>query len=328
MNRRKFIHSSTLAGAGLLTKVLQAKQAALPIARDSERSRVVIAQNERVLTAAGRIDAAQISVMLESAVESLFQQKASTVWPALFNSKDTVGLKVNCLAGRGLCTNIELVNVVVESLRSVGIPPHHIIIWDRRDRDLEKAGYHLNADGQGIQCYGNDRAGFSAEVYEFGSAASQLSNTLSKCTAIINLPILKDHGIVGMSGALKNFFGVVNNPNKYHMNIGDPFVADVNMLPGIRQKTRLIICDALVAQYEGGPPFMPEFTWKMNSLIAATDPVAMDRVIWDVLDKKRAEHRLPSLEKAGRKPSYIMTAADAAHRLGTASLDQIDVVNV
>lgn len=328
MNRRKFICKSTLAGAGLLTGVLQTKEAALQNSRDSGRSRVVIAKNERVFTAGGQIDAAIISAMLESAVESLFQQKASMVWRALFNSKDTVGLKVNCLAGRGLCTSMELVNAVVECLRMIGIPPQQIIIWDRRDRDLEKAGYRLNVDGQGVQCYGNDRAGFSVEVYEFGSAASQLSNTLNKCTAIINLPIFKDHGIVGMSGALKNFFGAINNPHKYHMNIGDPFVADVNMLPGIRQKNRLTICDALVAQYEGGPPFMPEFTWKMNSLIAATDMVAMDRVIWDVIDNMRVECGLPSLEKAGRKPSYIVTAADAAHRLGTASLDHIDVVNV
>lgn len=325
MKRRKFIQCSTLAGAGWLSGALHGQATFSPPATDASRARVVIVGSK---STSADLDPAQVSVLLDRAIEALFLQKSTQVWHRLFSSKDVVGLKVNCLAGRGLSTHQEVVNAVIERLRGVGVPAHQIIVWDRRDRDLEKAGYRIHVGGPAVQCLGNDRAGFADTVYEWGTAASQLPNTLLKCTAVINLPILKDHGIVGMSGALKNFFGAVNNPHKYHMNCGDPYVADVNMLPEIRRKVRLTICDALTAQYEGGPPFMPEFCWKMNSLIAGVDMVALDRVGWKLLDDRRAERGLPSLEQAGRTPSYILTAADDRHRLGIADLEQIDVIKL
>ena len=84
---------------------------------------------------------------------------------------------------------------------------------------------------------------------------SLVSNTLAQtCDAVINLPVLKDHGIVGVTMALKNLFGAIHNPNKYHIDAGDPYVADVNMLPPIRQKVRLTICDAITPSTKAGLP--------------------------------------------------------------------------
>ena len=106
-----------------------------------------------------------------------------------------------------------------------------------------------------------------------GSAASLLSKTLTQtCDAVINLPVLKDHGIVGVTMALKNLFGAIHNPNKYHSDVGDPYVADVYMLPPIRQKVRLAICDATTAQYEGGPSYMPQWGWSYNGLDRVAGP--------------------------------------------------------
>ena len=59
--------------------------------------------------------------------------------------------------------------------------------------------------------------------------------------------------LFGVTIALKSMFGAIHNPNKYHMNVGNPYVADVFMLPPIRQKVRLHICDATTAQYGAGP---------------------------------------------------------------------------
>ncbi|MGW8178255.1 MAG: DUF362 domain-containing protein, partial [bacterium] len=75
---------------------------------------------------------------------------------------------------------------------------------------------------------------------------SLLCKTLTEvCDVVINLPVLKDHGITGVTMAMKNLFGAIHNPNKYHLNTGDPYVADVCMLSPIRQKVRLTICDGL-----------------------------------------------------------------------------------
>ena len=117
--------------------------------------------------------------------------------------------------------------------------------------------------------------------------------------------------------ALKNMFGAIHNPNKYHSNAGDPYVADVNALAPIRQKVRLTICDALIAQYEGGPSYMPQWSWPFNGVLVASDPVALDTIGWQIIEAKRKEKGLPSLQAAKRAPSYIATAADAQHRLGT-----------
>jgi len=78
--------------------------------------------------------------------------------------------------------------------------------------------------------------------------------------------------------ALKSMFGAIHNPNKYHSNCGDPYVADVYALAPIRQKVGLHICDGLNGQYEGGPSFMPQWMWPFNGLLVSRDPVALDYV--------------------------------------------------
>ena len=298
------------------------------VAAGQPRSRVVLAHRSDLRTAEGAISAQSYAKMVDTAVEHLFVAKASDIWSALFRTEDVVGLKVNCLAGRGLSTRPELVEAVVERLRTAGIPNSQIIIWDRFDRDLERAGYALHQGRGKPQCFGTDRIGYTQKIYEYGSIGSQLSRILTDlCTAVINLPVLKDHGIVGISIALKNFFGAINNPNKYHDDIGDPYVADVNRLDDIRNKTRLTLCDASTPQYEGGPPYMPQWTWPMDGLIAATDMVAMDRIGWNIIESKRAEAGLESLAAMDREPTYIARAADADHRLGAYEQSQIECVS-
>jgi uncharacterized protein (DUF362 family) len=143
---------------------------------------------------------------------------------------------------------------------------------------------------------------------------------------VINLPVLKDHGITGVTMALKSFFGAIHNPNKYHSNVGDPYIADVYMLPPIRRKTRLAICDATTAQYEGGPSYMPQWSWRFNSLLVSCDPVALDSTGWHIIERQRTENGMKSLKDAGREPKYIASAA--ARRLGAADPARIERVEV
>jgi len=266
---------------------------------------------------------------LDRAMENLFQKPALAAWKSLFSDGEIIGLKVNALAGKGLSTHVVLVEAVCKRLQEIGIAPAQIIIFDRLDRDLQRAGFTVNSGNSQPGCYGNDRAGFGDQLYEHGAVCSRISRVVTDtCDAIINLPVLKDHGIVGVSGALKNLFGLIDNPNKYHDSAGNPYVADVAMLTPIRNKVKLTICDALTAQYEGGPPFMPQWCWQMNTLIAATDMVAMDYIIWQMIEEKRREKKLPALKDAGREPVYLSTAADPQHRLGLAAFDKIDVIKV
>ena len=280
--------------------------------------------------AGNAIDSARLLQLLDRAVQGVSDANSPMeAWKKIVKPGEVVGLKVNCLAGRGASTSVALVDAVCERLQQAGIRPGDIVVWDRLNSDLESAGFRPSSRAGRIRYIGNDEAGYENDLAAFGEAGSLLSTTLTRtCNAVINLPILKDHGIVGVTMALKNFFGAIHNPNKYHSNGGDPYVADVYMLPPIRQKVRLTICDAIAPQYEGGPSFMPHWSWPFHGLIASRDPVALDYTGWQIIEGKRAEKGLPTLRSLRREPVYIARAADAQHRIGTNDPGLIDRMEI
>ena len=295
-----------------------------------EKSRVVIARDPQLRGAGSSPDSSQLLKMLDRSVQGLYGvDSPQDAWKKVVRPGEVVGLKVNGLSGRGMSTNVVLVEVLCERLREAGIPDKNIIIWDRGSFDLERAGFRVTSRRDGIRSIGNDTAGYEEDLAVYGSVGSRLAMTLTRtCDAVINLPVLKDHGITGMTAAMKNMFGAIHNPNKYHPNAGDPYIADVNMLPPIRQKVRLHICDATTAQYEGGPSYMLQWTWPCNELLVSRDPVALDFLAWQIIERKRAEKGMKSLQAEGRAPCYIATAADPQHRLGTNDPRRIEQVEV
>jgi uncharacterized protein (DUF362 family) len=296
----------------------------------AEKSRVVIARDPALRSGGGSADASRVLKLLDRAMQSFYDSdSAAEAWKKVAHPGEVVGLKVNCLSGKGAATSPVLVEAICERLQQTGIPQKDIVIWDRLNSDLESAGFRVASRKDRIRCIGNDTAGYGDELEIDGSAGSLLSNTLVQtCDAVINLPVLKDHGIVGVTLALKNMFGAIHNPNKYHINAGDPYVADVNLFEPIRKKVRLAICDAITAQYEGGPSYMPQWSWPYNGLMVARDPVAMDYTGWQILERKRAEKGMKPLRELRREPAYIATAADARHRLGTNDPSLIALVEV
>lgn len=332
-NRRNFLRvlfasPFIIARAGKAGQRMGEPPSAASVSRG--RSRVVIARDPMLRGSGAGIDTNRLSKVLDSAIQSLYSRdSALEAWGKVAARGQVVGLKVNCLGGRGISTTVPLVEAVCDRLQRAGIPPKDIVIWDRLNSDLESAGFKIVSQRERIRCLGNDEWGYEEDLVSYGSVASRMSNALTRvCDVVINLPVLKDHGIVGVTGALKNLFGAIHNPNKYHLNAGNPYVADVYMLPPIREKVRLTICDATIAQYEGGPPYMPQWTWPFNGLIVAHDPVALDQTAWRIIEQKRAEKGMKSLEEMKRAPSYIATAADSSHQLGTSDPKRIECMEI
>ena len=52
-------------------------------------------------------------------------------WQSLLSTNDIVGIKVYCGPGRNSGTRIPVVSSLVDTLLDAGIPPQHILIWDR-----------------------------------------------------------------------------------------------------------------------------------------------------------------------------------------------------
>jgi len=294
------------------------------------KSRVVIARDPKLRPGGSGLDSSRLLALLDRTMTTFCGTDSPVeAWRKIVRPGEVVGLKVNCLAGKGISTTVPLVEAICERLQQAGIPRRDIIVWDRLNADLESAGFKVANQPGGLRFVGNDVLGYEEELAAQGAVGSLLCKTLTRtCDAVINLPVLKDHGIVGVTLSMKNMFGAIHNPNKYHLDVGDPYVADVCMLEPVRKKLRLTICDATTAQYEGGPSFMPQWSWPFNGLLAARDPVALDYTGWQIIENKRAEKGMKPLKLVGREPKYIATAADPRHRLGTNNPRQIDRVEV
>jgi uncharacterized protein (DUF362 family) len=157
---------------------------------------------------------------------------------------------------------------------------------------------------------------------------------------IINLPVLKHHQSAGVTIALKNMsHGFVNNVNRSHYsptaNSCGTFIPAVVSLPIIRQKVVLHVVDAVRAQYHGGPSGKPQFQWEPKTLYFGTDPVALDRTGWKVLDARRkAAGMAPIADSKPDSASHFLNCQvehvelAAALGLGVFKDNEISVKNV
>ena len=329
-SRREFLRTA-LTGAAILrtgggTRLLSAAEPSAAPAK----SRVVVARDAQLRGTGSTVDSRRMLSLLDGAMQALFDRDHPIeAWRKLVRPGELVGLKVNTLGGRGISSNLELVEAICERLQEAGINAGNIVVWDRDSDEMEHAGFHVTMGGNRVQCFGTDRVDYEQELVMHGSVGSRLSKILTqRSDVLINVPVLKDHDGAGVTLALKNMYGVIHNPNKYHPDGCNPYIADLNMLAEIRTRMRLTICDATTAMYEGGPAFKPEHSWKENALIVSQDPVALDYTGWQMIERKRAALGLKTLEAEERAPHYIATAADAEHRLGTNDPKRISTVEI
>lgn len=264
-----------IAGAALsvLPGVAEAAEA---VAKGSGKSRVVMATDTAVFSQGTTINQAVLGKMLGKSMAKLTDSKTGAqAWKKLFKPADVVGIKINCLFGKGVSTRPEMVQAVIEGLKMAGVKEDNIIVWDRSSSDLIKSGFIPNKDGKGVKVFADDDQ-WGPEIQQ-GAFKGKISTVISeKVTAIVNMPILKAHGITGVSCCMKNHYGSFNNPGSHHGNHCTPAMADFSSIPMVKDKTRLVVCDALRPQHSGGPGLQEKSQFNYHSLIVGTDPVAVD----------------------------------------------------
>jgi uncharacterized protein (DUF362 family) len=268
----------------------------------------------------------EYAAMLATGLRALCGEKDLTRAVRRLLPSGPVGMKTNCLTGRTNSTAPALTEAMGNILMDTGFAENDLVIWERTGRELAGAGYVLNASSFGRRCLGTDTTGigYADDFFSSGEVNSRVTRILTDLVnANINMPVLKDHSIAGLSGGLKNMYGAINNPNKYHADNCDPFCAHVSNLEPIRTRNRLTILDAARVQYNGGPGYVAEFGVNYGGVVISDDPVAADRVGLEILEHLRARHGLPPLEKVGRKVKYLQTAEQLG--LGLADLQRIEV---
>jgi hypothetical protein len=262
-----------------------------------------------------------IRQMLDASITELTGlNDAGEAWAALFAPYERVAIKVNPIDKSSGSTHVPLVMAVAECLQEVGIPAEQIVIFDRRTDELKKAGYSINVDGPGVRCYGTDgnyTGGWKIMDLDVG-----LSDVLLSCDALINMPILKSHSIAGITFAMKNHYGTFDRPENFHggrMGLG---MAELNNLPPIKERTRLIIGDALKIIMRG----LILSIEMGDSIFMSFDPVAHDAVGLLPCCEVMAAKGRNSAAAINQAKGWLEGGAEVG--LGAHNLDDIELVEM
>ena len=312
-------------------------------------SRVVVTQDPEA-TDAFRPRLEKVRVMVNRALTNLTHKPTvPEAWRSLVTTQDIVGIKVLSAPGPNSGTRPAVVAAVVEGLLAAGLPPKHIIVWDREITDLRLAGFDELANQYGIRLASTTQASWDEKTFyspdspilgnlvwgdlEFGKKGdgvgrkSFVSTLVSReLTKIINVTPLLNHNDVGVSGNLYSLaMGSVDNIIRFESSPQTLATAipEIYSLPALSDHVALNITDALICQYEGGERGLLHYSATLNQLRFSRDPVALDVLSIQELVRQRQAAHAPQV-----KPNLKVYSNAALLQLGTDDLRRIQVDTV
>lgn len=229
-------------------------------------------------------------------------------WRKFFQPSDVVGIKVNC-GGHPYCVSAyEIVAETIQQLMAVGVPATQIYIYERFQNQLDEVNYAPHIP-EGVQIAAAERAnrradnaGYDPATYleadlfgEEDTRSCMMRLVSEKLTKIINIPNMKDHGAVGATGCLKNIaYGSFSNVARTHQGGRThtySFVGSLANIEPVRSRTVLQIMDGIRGVWHGGPfARTKKYLFYPKQIMFGTDPVAIDRLLLDIIDDERKRH--------------------------------------
>jgi len=258
-----------------------------------------------------KVDAAVVKAMIARGMTALTgDSKSADAWRRFFSPSDVVGIKVNCSGAPGAMSMREVVAEIAENLAAVGVKPGQIYIYERFLGQMKTANYEPVVPA-GVSIHAAEESRGSIKNYDpntyvevdfFGEEDTRSHMTrliTEKLTKIINVPNMKDHGAAGVTGCLKNIaYGSFSNVARSHQREKThtlSFIGTLAAVEPLRSRTVLHIMDGLRGVWHGGPfSRTRKFRFYPKQMMFGTDPVAMDRLLLDIIDNKRkAEGAMP-----------------------------------
>jgi hypothetical protein len=324
--------------------------------------RVVSIHNERAIVDSRYQREPVAGMMRRGLTELTGAPDATSAWRTFFQPGEVVGIKLNPASLPWVISAPEVVQEIVAGLEGVGIQRKDIVIYDRYKNQFLQAGFdkwvpegvrsswatdYVDNTQQGLDGYDPDHwmdmqltlpgFTFDNERARRSYAARFITREIDK---LVNLCLLKHHQSAGITCALKNLsHGLVNNVNRSHsspmLNACGAFIPTSVSIPVIRDKTVLHICDAVQGLYHGGPVMRKaatKFIWEPKRMYFSTDPVALDKICWEELDRQRLSVGMKPLAEAPRdefsgfvrmQPEHVDIAG--ALGLGIADRKKIDI---
>ena len=289
-----------------------------PAAQPTGRSLVAIVQDPRAMEGYDE-NSAVTRRMVDALVRSATGcSETRAAWRELAGTDTRVGIKVTAAGGPYFSTRRGVVAAAVAGLRDAGV--REIIVWDKSSAALRESGFtpqRLGCEVRGIDPpRGWDReASFQApllgkliwgdlffsekvsprslaqSVESLLSSKSHLATILSRdVPRFINIAALSDEPGCGVAGALHS--AVVGNLDNWRRfttygENGASAIADCYADPRLGGKCVLHILDALAFTYAGGPGPNPQNSAIHNTLYASRDPIALDSLGLELLEKWR-----------------------------------------
>ena len=261
-------------------------------------------------------------IMVEKAVATLSRQSDSrAAWRTFVHPSERVMLKINCLGTRMVSTMKEVTDAVIDGLQGAGVPPEHITVVDMFASNMMGGRYEQRTAKNRVRVLAHRDAPYESQWVTAGKARVKFSTLFTESDVVINLPVIKDHDLSGVTCCMKNVtFGVVEKPHVNHNVINDA-LCHIWALEAVRSRVRLNIIDGSTILYDGGPKYNRAALVPHESIYATTDPVAMDAIAHQHIAELRAQNGLRTLAEVKRPPMYIQQAADMG--LGIADPDLI-----
>ncbi len=268
---------------------------------------VVRVSSDRVVdTDSERVDRLVAGQMLNRGMCTLTNTKdARDAWASFFTPSDVVGIKVNCSGSPNILSTPELVGEIVANLMSVGLKQSQICIYERFLDQLTNAHYEKQVpEGVSIAAVETPRGsilGYDPKTYvevsffgEDDTRSNLVRMVTERFTKIINVPNMKDHQAAGVTGCLKNIaYGNFSNVARSHQHEKTntlSFIGTLASVEPLRSKTVLNVMDGFRGVWHGGPfSTRRQFRYFPKQLMIGTDPVAIDRLLIEVIEEKRRQ---------------------------------------
>jgi len=259
-----------------------------------------------------RVSQPVVGRMLNEGMKELTGERSpAAAWQRFIEPHDVVGIKINSSGAPVCCSSPEIVREIVAALRSIGVPADRIVVFDRYSYEIELGAYPTLMPVD-TRLVGIEYGAFDAERYDFDvyCDANFFGEAETRCflakvvtqevTKIINIPTMKDHSAAGVTGCLKNLgYGCFNNVARSHQapyTYTDPLIGYLCSTEPLRSKAVLHIMDGMREVWHGGPITSNwEFVFEAKTLFLGTDPVAVDTIELEAIEKKRREEGAISL---------------------------------
>lgn len=332
LDRRRFLEltaaGAVTASTGLGLKVAGGQDESFtPM---SEPGRVVKVTHSRAMRDPNEPGSDPESDVVHVMVDAALMAYAGTAdigeaWRRFIALDDRVMIKVNALGSPNMATNKPVVEAIVRGLQAMGLPSEQILIYDQYGNRMRRAGLRPGGDVLGAPVEFSRNQGYGDTV-DTPSGETRWARAIENVTAVINVPVIKDHDICGVTMSLKNMtHGVTEEPSRYHRRHRDEGCtvhSDIYGQSMIKDKVRLIVCDGLRVLFDGGPQDN-DAKELHNAIYVSTDPVATDTIGYDVVTDARSRNGKNTLEDDGRPCNWLAVCAAAG--LGVHDREQIRV---